>query len=402
MTERDYAIDVVRTLQSHGFQAVWAGGCVRDELLGLLPADYDVATDATPENVQKLFRRTIAIGASFGVIEVLGPKVNDEWLKVQVATFRRDGNYSDGRRPDTVTFSSAEEDARRRDFTVNGLFFDPIAKTLLDYVGGQADLNAKILRAIGDPAARFEEDKLRILRAVRMATRFDLSVEAETLRAGQRMAPQISAVSAERIAEELRKLLSHPRRADGLRLLRDFQLVEPILPETVADFESAIRTVEHLPASATFPLTLATVMRSTNLAIVKKISNRLRLSNDEKQRIDWLISIQSALLESLPRSRLYPILVHPGVDDLLAMQRAVAVVEGKPLAGIEIIEAILRTTPRAVLDPPPLITGDDLAARGWQPGPQFKTALNAVRAAQLDGFIDSVESAIELAEKRRQ
>src|SRR5437660_10457258 len=179
MTERDFAIEVVRGLRSAGHEALWAGGCVRDESLGLVPKDYDVATDARPEEVRRLFKRTVAVGASFGVVEVLGPHTAEGLLKVQVATFRSDVSYSDGRHPDAVVFSSAREDALRRDFTINGMFFDPLENRLIDYVGGQEDLKAKVLRAIGDPAVRFAEDKLRMLRAVRIATGFDLTIEPE-------------------------------------------------------------------------------------------------------------------------------------------------------------------------------------------------------------------------------
>src|SRR3954451_9940517 len=171
MTEREFAIDVVRRLRDARHQALWAGGCVRDELLGLVPKDYDVATDARPEEVRRLFRRTVAVGMSFGVIEVLGPRTEAGLLKVQVATFRSDGAYTDGRHPDGVVSSSAREDALRRDFTINGMFFDPLGDRLIDYVGGQADLQARVLRAIGSASERFAEDKLRMLRAVRFATR---------------------------------------------------------------------------------------------------------------------------------------------------------------------------------------------------------------------------------------
>src|SRR2546421_7584616 len=206
MTEREFAIDVVRRLQEAGHQALWAGGCVRDELLGLVPKDYDVATSARPDEVRRLFRRTVAVGASFGVVNVLGPRDADAPLQVEVATFRSDVGYSDGRRPDQVVFSSDREDALRRDFTINGMFFDPLAGKLIDYVGGQADLKARVLRAIGDPAVRFTEDKLRLLRAVRFATRFDLTLDAATANAVRAMAPEITVVSAERIAKELRAL----------------------------------------------------------------------------------------------------------------------------------------------------------------------------------------------------
>src|SRR5690242_3802729 len=203
MTERDFAIAVVRQLREAGHEALWAGGCVRDELLGLTPQDYDVATSARPDEVRLLFRRTIAVGMSFGVVEVLGPRSPAGPLKVQVATFRSDVSYSDGRHPDAVVYSSAREDALRRDFTINGMFFDPLAGQLLDYVGGQEDLRGRVLRAIGDPRSRFTEDKLRMLRAVRFATRFELALDPGTAEAVREMAPQIGVVSAERIAEEL-------------------------------------------------------------------------------------------------------------------------------------------------------------------------------------------------------
>src|SRR5437773_6759644 len=196
LTERDFAVQVVRRLRDAGHEALWAGGCVRDELLGLVPKDYDVATDARPEQVRRLFRRTVAVGLSFGVVEVLGPPGEAGLLKVQVATFRSDVSYSDGRHPDEVVFASPQEDALRRDFTINGMFFDPLDNQLIDYVGGQEDLQAKLLRAIGDPTARFAEDKLRLLRAVRFATRFDLTLDPATEHAIRAMADQVTVVSA--------------------------------------------------------------------------------------------------------------------------------------------------------------------------------------------------------------
>src|SRR5215468_2735973 len=210
MTERDFAVQVVRRLRQAGYEALWAGGCVRDELLGVEPVDYDVATSARPEEVQRTFAHTVEVGVSFGVVEVIGPRRPDgSFPKVQVATFRSDGAYVDGRRPESVVFSTAAEDAQRRDFTINGMFFDPLESRVIDYVGGLADLKAGVLRAIGDPRARFREDKLRLMRAVRMAARFDFPIEAGTAAAVREMAPQITVVSSERIAEELRKMLAH-------------------------------------------------------------------------------------------------------------------------------------------------------------------------------------------------
>src|SRR5262245_38157167 len=200
ITEREFAVEVVRTLKDAGHEALFAGGCVRDELLRLVPKDHDVATSARPEQVRALFRRTIAVGESFGVVEVLGPRP----LRIQVATFRSDGAYTDGRRPDEVTFSTAREDALRRDFTINGMFFDPLQGELVDYVGGQADLRGRVLRAIGEPRERFTEDKLRMLRAVRLAARFEFDIHPDTAAAIRAMASEIEVVSAERITDELR------------------------------------------------------------------------------------------------------------------------------------------------------------------------------------------------------
>src|SRR6516225_4737651 len=230
-SERDFAIDVVRRLRDAGHEALWAGGCVRDELLRLVPKDYDVATSAHPDVVRRLFRRTIAVGMSFGVIEVLGPRTETGPLHVQVATFRSDVSYSDGRHPDAVVFSSARDDALRRDFTINGMFYDPLGSQLIDYVGGQGDLQAKVLRAIGDAATRIAEDKLRMLRAVRIAARFELTIDPATFDAIRTMADQITVVSAERIADELRKLLVDKHRARGMQMLMDSGLAAAVLPE---------------------------------------------------------------------------------------------------------------------------------------------------------------------------
>ena len=408
MTEREYATDVVRTLQQAGFRALWAGGCVRDERLGLAPNDYDIATDARPEQVQKLFRRTLAVGASFGVIEVIGPRGGDGGhLTVEVATFRSDGTYSDGRRPDAVTFSSPEDDARRRDFTVNGMFFDPIAGMLHDFIGGQADLDAKVLRAIGDPAERFAEDKLRVLRAVRIASRFGLEIDPATLAAAVRTAPQIRAVSAERIAEELRRLLVHASRPRGVRLLREVGLVEPVLPELVSGtaWEHAVGVIDRLepptwprPEPVSFPLAFAALLHEVGKRAAEKIADRLRLSTAEKVRTAWLVEKHQYLADAptMRASRLKPILVHPGIGELLALHRA-----GGHLEGVEFCERVLRETPPDELDPPPAVTGEDLIALGLPPGPEFKRLLDAVREAQLDGGVRSKAEALELVARLR-
>jgi poly(A) polymerase len=407
MTERQFALDVVRRLQNAGFRALWAGGCVRDELLGLTPDDYDIATDARPPDLRPLFKRRNEIGASFGVVQVIGPRGEDrDWLTVEVATFRSDGTYTDGRRPDTVTFSSPEEDAKRRDFTINGMFFDPVKSELIDFVGGRTDLDAKILRAIGDPTARFTEDKLRILRAVRMATRFDLAIDPDTLTAGRRMAPEIRVVSPERIAEELRKLLSHRNRARGVRLLREFGLVEPVLPELAeaGRWDAAVRVVENLAKPASFPLTFAALLRELGKPAAEEIAERLRLSTAEKTRIAWLVENHRYLIDAptMRASKLKPILVHPGIGELLALHRAEALAEGKPTDHVEFCERYIRDTPAGELNPPPAVTGDDLIAMGLKPGRDFKRLLDAVREAQLEGRIRTKEAGLALVRELRQ
>jgi poly(A) polymerase len=447
MSERDFAIDVVRRLRDAGHQALWAGGCVRDELLGRVPKDYDVATDARPEEVRRLFRRTIAVGMSFGVIEVLGPRTAEGHLKVQVATFRSDVSYSDGRHPDAVVFSSAQEDALRRDFTINGMFFDPLESQLIDYVGGQDDLQAKILRAIGDPAARFAEDKLRMLRAVRMATRFELTIEGATLAAIQEMAPQITVVSTERIAEELRQLLVHPRRAFGINLLHDVGLAAAIMPELLPMkglpqgppaaptgdlWDHVMRVLELLGPDVSFPLALATLLHDVGKPrtvgrtpdrytfyyhehvgrrMAEDICLRLKLSNAERERVAWLVEKHQILCEArqMRPSKLKPLLADEGIGELLALHRADALATGRNADHVDFCEKVLREGSRVVRDgsgealqfilPGHLITGEDLRELGIKPGPIYKRLLDAVRDAQLDGTIRTKAEALELVRR---
>jgi poly(A) polymerase len=407
-TEREFALEVVRKLRDAGFEALWAGGCVRDQVLGLEPHDYDVATVARPEQVQKLFRRTVAVGVSFGVVEVLGPKVDDQFLKVQVATFRVDGPYDSGRWPTSVRFCSAEEDARRRDFTINGMFFDPVENRLIDYVGGQADLSAKMLRAIGDPRQRFGEDKLRLLRAVRFAARFELTIEPTTVDAIREMAPQITIVSAERIAEELRKLLTNRNRVRGMRLMAEVGLIEPILPElksaTSEQWELALRALAGLPQKADFPLALAALLhRYIDAEQAAEIGERLKLSNAERDRICWLVENQAYLNEGpqMRKSKLKPILVHPGIFDLFLLQRAIAMASGRSASDVDFAEERLREwSANGELNPPFLITGEDLKQLGIPPGPLYKRLLDAVREAQLDGTVTTQVQALEFVSKQ--
>ncbi len=437
MTEREFAIDVVRTLQNAGHQALWAGGCVRDELLGLLPKDYDVATNARPEEVQRLFRRTVAVGASFGVIEVLGPRQQGDCLRVEVATFRSDISYSDGRHPDAVRFSSAREDALRRDFTVNGMFFDPLTETLHDYVGGQADLRSHMLRAIGEPRQRFEEDKLRLLRAVRIAARYDLTIEAATADAIAAMAGSLRVVSAERIADELRKILVHPRRVTALNMLSAFGLLRPIMPEVLdmkglpqglpaaptGDlWEHVMAVLDLIGSEPTFCLALAALLHDVGkprvvdrvgdrytfyhhehvgARLTHDICSRLKLSNRDRVRTVWLVEKHQYLsdVRHMRTSKIKTMLSHPGIRELLDLHRADALGSNRSVDHVDYAEFLLKGWTQDDLNPPPLITGHDLTRHGLEPGPLFKELLEAVREAQLDGQIKTTPQALALIDR---
>ncbi len=437
MTEREFAVEVVRRLREAGHQALWAGGCVRDELLGLVPKDYDVATDARPEEVRCLFRRTIAVGMSFGVVEVLGPRTEHGLLKIQVATFRTDLGYSDGRRPDEVVFCSAEEDARRRDFTINGMFFDPLENRLIDHVGGQQDLQDRVLRAIGDPRTRFTEDKLRLLRGARMATRFQLTVDPATAEAIREMAPQLPVVSAERIADELRKLLVDPQRARGVNLLYDLRLAAIILPELLPMkgllqgppsaptgdlWDHVMKVLELLGPKPSFPLAFAALLHDVGKPrtvgrtpdrytfyyhehvgrrLASEISQRLKLSNEERERIEWLVEKHQFLCDvrQMKTSKVKVTLAHPGIHELLALHRADALASSRSTDHVEYCEYLLREWSEADLNPPPLLTGHDLLRLGLEPGPQFKRLLDAVREGQLDGTLTTPRQALDLVDR---
>jgi poly(A) polymerase len=402
--QRRFAVEVVRRLRGAGYEAYWAGGCVRDQLLGRPPKDYDVATNAVPDQVRTLFgrRRTLAIGAAFGVIAVIGPKAAG---MVEVATFRRDAPYSDGRHPDGVTFSSAEEDASRRDFTINGLFYDPVEQRVIDFVGGQEDLAKGRLRAIGDARHRFAEDKLRMLRAVRFAATFAFSLDAETQSAIADMAAEIRVVSPERIAMEMRRMLADPSRAVGARLLLETRLAAEVLPEIVPRDETQRRRLDDtlarlagLKGEADFPLALAELLYPVvDVPGAAAVCERWRLSNKETDRIRWLVKHHASLLaaRTMPWSVLQPLLVAEGIDDLLA------IVEAASPAGAEAAAycRALLTQPRAVLDPPPLLTGDDLLAHGIPAGPLYKILLDRVRVAQLDGELHNQAEALAMVEK---
>lgn len=404
--QRRFAEEVVRRLRGAGFEAYWAGGCVRDQFLDRVPNDYDVATNAVPRQVRELFghRRTLAIGAAFGVIAVLGRR---EAGTVEVTTFRQDAAYSDGRHPDSVTFSSAEEDASRRDFTINGLFYDPVDQRVIDFVGGQKDLAAGRIRAIGCARDRFTEDKLRMLRAVRFAATFAFTLDDECRTAIARMASEIHAVSPERIAMEMRRLLADARRASGVQLLVETGLAAHVLPEIVPcgpsereQFDETLDVLGRLGDDCGFPLALATVLAPTvDAAGARSVCRRWRLSNKETGRIGWLVEQRDALAAAptMRWSLLQPLLVAEGSADLLMMIEA-----RQPGDAAAAHCRRLLDRPREELDPPPLVTGDDLQALGIPAGPDYKVLLDRLRVAQLDGEIHDRREALAMAERWRR
>jgi tRNA nucleotidyltransferase/poly(A) polymerase len=407
--QRQFAVEVVQRLRGAGFEAYWAGGCVRDQLLGRTPKDYDVATSALPPQIRELFgrKRTLPIGAAFGVITVLGPP---EAGQIEVATFRRDADYSDGRHPNSVTFSTPEHDAQRRDFTINGLFFDPLEDRVIDFVGGRQDLRDGVLRAIGDPFERFREDKLRMLRAVRFAATFEFRLDAATADAIRRMAATIHVVSPERIGGEMQRILVDWHRAPGIRLLLDVGLAAEVLPEIAGPTpEDAERLAGALALLAQLekpglPLALAALLVPwVDAEFAAAVCQRWRLSNDQAHRTAWLIEHRGALRggAAKPWSALQRLFIDPGMADLVALEEAaVRAGQADPSDAAWARAALGR--PREELDPPPLLTGNDLIASGVPRGPRYRVILDRVRNAQLDGQLHTRDDALRFVNRIRR
>lgn len=400
---REFAAVVVARLRAAGHEAYWAGGCVRDELLGRNPADYDVATAATPAIVRAVFgrQRTLAIGAAFGVITVLGPKGAGQ---VEVATFRADAEYTDGRHPAGVTFCSAREDAQRRDFTINGLFLDPLTGEIHDYVGGRADLATGVVRAIGVPAQRFGEDHLRMLRAVRFTAFFGFVLDGETRAAIERMAHLVIAVSPERIASELRAMTERTGRERALVLLAETGLAREVLPEliptrgTAGESWALQAAVVGALDEPVLPQALAMLASDLDAASAARIAGRLRLSNQECKAIAWLHAAMSEFgpathLARRPWSMLQPWVADPRAPLLADLLRARAA-HGLGDADAAAWFTAQLTRPRSELDPPPLLTGNDLLAAGVPAGRSIGQALARARTLQLDGVITTKVQAL--------
>lgn len=407
MNNREFALEVARMLSDAGFVAYWAGGCVRDALLNIEPKDYDVATDARPEQVQQIFgkRRSRLVGAAFGVTLVNGPRGVSP---VEVATFREDGVYSDGRRPDEVSYSTPQRDAQRRDFTMNGMFFDPLQDRIIDYVNGQRDLNDQVVRAIGDPLKRIAEDKLRMIRGVRFAARFDFELESATFAAIQNQAATLQAVSAERITGELQRMLTHHARVRAVELLKRTGLLAVILPESVATIESdshweTQQTLLSLVQPESFCSAVAALLRNVYLQhqnAIRKICKRLRFSNDSIDRIEAMLADEQTLrsAHTLPWPAVQRILAKANCEERLQFAEAVCQAHKCETTGVEFCRRQL-SLGESVWNPPPLISGDDLIASGLKPGRRIRDILEATRNAQLVGDIASKDEALQFAKR---
>lgn len=381
MSNRDSAYQVVRRLRKEGCQALFAGGCVRDRLLGRPAKDYDVVTDAVPENVIKLFRRTLKIGAKFGVVMVL---MDDQ--QVEVATFRTEGGYQDGRHPGHVAFASAKEDAARRDFTVNGMFYDPIEKKVLDFVNGQKDLQKQILRTIGNPDERFAEDYLRMLRAVRFAVKLGFTIEPTTWKSIQTYAPKITGISAERVAGEWEQILAHPNRTQGVKLLMESGLAKAIFPAFEGDGAAlGMRAIEFLPKAVDFMLALACFWAGFETKTALAECEKLKLSNLQTKHLRFLLQKRNVLLDAqLPLSSLKLLLHEPYFEDLITFQQAIQKARGESTQVIGLLKRRAMAIEPKNIRPSPLLNGHELMALGATPGPMVGQLARELYIVQLE------------------
>ena len=438
VTDRQLAEAVIERLRAAGHEALLAGGCVRDLLLGRTPKDYDVATGARPEEVLALWPRALTVGAAFGVVIVC-----EDGCQVEVATFRRDEGYTDGRRPDQVTFTDARQDALRRDFTINGMFLDPQTSQVVDYVGGRADLEAGVIRAIGRPRDRMAEDYLRMLRAVRFAAELGFEIDPPTAEAVRDLAPKIAQVSGERVREELARILTAPPvlarvtvsgRRRGLEFASSLGLLAVLLPEvenlrgveqgpTVHPegdvFTHTVLAVETL-REPTFELSLATLLHDIGKRptfvrregkitfygherigeeMARGVCARLRLSGLATQRVAWLVRSHMKFMyfDQMRQATLKRLMAEDGFEELAELWRADCLASGGTAEGYEALMARYRALSREEVRPKPLVTGDDLIALGLAPGPRFREILDQVYDAQLEGRAATKDEAMALA-----
>jgi len=441
------AAEIVARLRAAGHQAYFVGGCVRDLLLGREPEDFDVATSATPDQVLTMFEKTFAVGAHFGVVLVCSPVPGDGELVTEVATFRSDGAYTDGRHPDAVRFStSPEEDVKRRDFTINGMMLDPavLARThrpedaVLDLVGGMQDLGAGLIRAIGEPGERFAEDKLRMLRGVRFAARFAFELEPATARAIQGLAPAVSQVSHERVRDELTRMLTEGRASRAFELLDATGLLVQVLPEVVKMkgvpqppqyhpegdvWVHTLLLLERLPAGCPMALAWAALLHDVGkpatfriapdrirfdghvevgVRIAAEICRRLRFANHETEQILSLIAnhMRFADAPKMKESTLKRFFRLAQFDQHLALHRLDCLASHGSLELYDFVRERFETLPQEQVRPHLLVTGKDLIEAGYRPGPQFTHMLATAEDAQLEGAVHTREQALALIRER--
>ncbi len=412
-------------LQTAGYRALFAGGCVRDYLLGVRPEDIDIATNARPEQIMALFEKCLAVGAKFGVVMVVLPEGIFE-----VATFRSDGAYSDGRHPDSVSFTDEVADASRRDFTINALFLDPDTHEVLDYVGGVADLRAGIIRAVGAPALRFQEDRLRMLRAVRFSSRLGYGIEPATMDALRAQAPAIIETSAERIRDEIIKMLTEGRARTALELLDLSGLLAMVLPEVAAMkgveqpegfhpegdvFTHTCLALDELTQDVSATLAFATLLHDVGkpptqtfedrirfnrhekvgARISETICRRLRISNRETERVVWLVENHMRLMDffKMREHRRRRLAREAGFEELLALGRIDARASHGDTSLCDAAEQWRDGLAHEQLKPPPLLSGRDLIAMGYAPGPLFRRILEDVETQQLEGMLTDATQA---------
>jgi poly(A) polymerase len=447
---KDFAISIVRTLRDRGHQAYLVGGCVRDLVLGREPADYDVTTDATPDEVMGIFPETFAVGAQFGVVLVPAPGDAAGCLStggtdhpntnaVEVATFRSDVGYSDGRHPDQVRYSKdPREDVERRDFTINGLLLDPIKNEVLDFVGGRADLEAGIIRTIGDAERRFAEDKLRMLRAVRFAARFEYQIEPGTFAAIPKMAAQVHQVSRERVRDELTRMLTEGRARRAFLLLDQSGLLKEILPEIAAMkgveqppqfhpegdvFVHTLLLLDKLPHPCPFTLAWGALLHDVGkpptfrvapdrirfdghvevgVKMAQEILHRLRFSNDDTEQILALVAnhMRFADVQKMKESTFKRFVRMPDFAEHLELHRIDCQASHGDLTSYQFTCQKMASIPPETMRPTPLISGDDLIAAGYTPGPRFKEIFSAVEDAQLEGQLHTREHAMAFVQEQ--
>lgn len=444
MTPQQAATDVVTALRKLGHQAWLVGGCVRDLVLGREPADYDVATDATPEQVMRLFPKTFAVGARFGVVLVPfeSETVNDQRPTthdvVEVATFRSDVGYSDGRHPDAVVYAkTAQEDVQRRDFTINGLLMDPQSGEVLDYVGGRADLEKKLIRTIGDPEQRFGEDKLRMLRAVRFAARFGYAIDAATFAALRKLAPQIHQVSHERTRDELIKMLTEGKARRAFELLDETGLLHEVLPEVERMkgvqqppqfhpegdvWVHTLLVLEKLQAGGSPTLALGALLHDVGKPptfrvapdrirfdghvevgerMAQGIAQRLRLSHAQTEQVCALVAnhLRFADAPRMKASTLKRFFRLPQFEEHLELHRMDCLSSHRDLSLYQFVQQKLAEIPPEQVRPKLFVTGRDLIALGHRPGPGFKRMLQAAEDAQLEGRFASKQDALDFVRR---